>query len=46
MITSKFRSIYMNKIDKNIDLINKMLYEEKKTLLTSQDAWEHQQMSL
>ena len=25
MTTSKFWSIYMNKIDKNIDLINKML---------------------
>ena len=32
MTTSKFRSIYMNKIDKNIDLINKMLYEENKDI--------------
>ena len=32
MTTSKFRSIYTNKIDKNIDLINKMLYEENKDI--------------
>ena len=30
--TSKIWSIYMNKIDNNIDLINKMLYEEKKDI--------------
>ena len=32
MTTSKFRSIYMNKIDKKIDLMNKMLYEENKDI--------------
>ena len=32
MIIFKFRNIYMNKIDKNIDLISKMLYEDNKDI--------------
>ena len=32
MTPVKFRSIYMNKIDKNIDLIKKMLYGDKKDI--------------
>ena len=32
MTKSKYRSIYTNEIDKTIDLINKMLYEEKKDI--------------
>ena len=46
MTTSKFRSIYMNKIVKNIDLIIKMFMKKTKVLLTSQDGWEYQQRSL
>ena len=33
MAPTKFRSIYMNKIDKNIDLISKMLNDDNKDIV-------------
>ena len=33
MTPTKFRSIYKNKIDKNIDLINKMLNDDNKDIV-------------
>ena len=33
MTPTKFRSIYMNKIDKNIDLISKMLNDDNKDIV-------------